>query len=114
MSILERQIAPNIHEVVELAQTALENLVKGEDIDQDARNILQERRRQFVLNFGGKTGKFTLRDVIVYPHLDEWLDGSPKDRVMILAETANGSEYVWLNVNSEGEANFEVSHIEKL
>ena len=89
--------------ITRMAQTALETLVKGESVPKNVHAVLTEKRRIFDIKQGGRKGNFDLSNVLVYKGLDY-----PRDRVLIEAQTSNGTEYFWLGTDYDDSANFEV------
>ena len=92
----------------QIAQSALESLVKGEEVNEQDHARLVEKRRQFTLAYGDKISSFYLDQVVLYRGIDQGIDG-PKDRVLIHSCMGNEDEYTWLNVNPYGEANFKIT-----
>ena len=90
-------------------QLILEDLVAGQKTHDDDIEILNEQRRTFLLHFGGRVGLFDVDNINVLQKIDLDAEGNPKDRVLVYADTEKGREFVWLNVNERGEANFSVS-----
>ena len=90
-------------------QLVLEDLVAGQKTHDDDIEILNEQRRTFLLHFGGRVGLFDVDNINVLQKIDLDAEGNPKDRVLVYADTEKGREFVWLNVNERGEANFSVS-----
>lgn len=90
-------------------ELVLEDLVAGQETHPDDVDILNQEQRNFLLHFGGRVGLFDVSNIVVIHNIDIDAEGSPKDRVLIDVDTEKGVEYVWLNVNERGEANFRVS-----
>lgn len=102
---IAEQLDTQKDESAQLAQIALEMLIRGDDISSDFEQRLRENRHRFVLHFGGgRSGLFNLlTDIEVYNGLD-----NGKNMVFASLHQYPGPRKVWLKNTAEGP-NFEIT-----
>lgn len=106
---MERGTKTEILSVTQVAQQALEGLLRGETVPESDNALLMERRRRFQIMQGNRFGLFDLTQVGV-----SLGSACPGVYVDVRASTDRGPETFRLGMDADGNPDFEVTCLSEI